>query len=188
MVSGDAFDPRHASAASAAVAPAPAAAPPLSTLAMESPFLASPPLAWARSTATGSQPPAPQRSPAMLPPLGRLLRFRSRPPRSSRGARLHHRPPTAPMGSRPTVVLQPQPRTTMRRWPRGPMALPSRRRMAARTRRPTSRRRLRRMRRMLLPPRRPTPLPRCTPLLLRSRMVRTPRRHMAIINNHRPMH
>ncbi|XP_073355674.1 uncharacterized protein [Aegilops tauschii subsp. strangulata] len=68
MVSDDAFDPRHASAASAAVAPAPAAAPPLSTLAMESPFLASPPLAWARSTATGSQPPAPQRSPAMLPP------------------------------------------------------------------------------------------------------------------------
>nr|XP_020187198.1 vacuolar protein-sorting protein BRO1-like [Aegilops tauschii subsp. strangulata] len=68
MISHDAFDPRHASASSAAVAPVPAVALPLSTLAMESPFLASPPLAWARSTASGSQPPAPQRSPAMLPP------------------------------------------------------------------------------------------------------------------------
>ena len=179
MVSDDAFDPRHASASSAAVAPAPAAAPPLSTLAMESPFLASPPLAWTRSL---------RRDRNLSRHSDRLLRFRSRATRSSRVARLHHRPPTAPMGSRPTVVLQPRPRTTMRRWPRGPMALQSRRRTAARTRRPTSRRRLRRMHRMLLLPRRPTPLPRCTPLLLRSRMVRTPRRLMAIINNHRPMH
>ncbi|XP_073368004.1 uncharacterized protein [Aegilops tauschii subsp. strangulata] len=57
MVSDDAFGPRRASASSAA------AAPPPSTLATESPFMASTPLAWARPSASGSRPPAP-RSPA----------------------------------------------------------------------------------------------------------------------------
>nr|XP_040251870.1 skin secretory protein xP2-like [Aegilops tauschii subsp. strangulata] len=62
MVSDDAFDPRRASASAAA------AVPPPSTLAMESPFMASTPLAWARPAASGSRPPAP-RSPAMHPSL-----------------------------------------------------------------------------------------------------------------------
>ena len=63
MVSDDAFGPRRASASSAAAASAFAAAPPPSTLATESPFMASTPLAWARPSASGSRPPAP-RSPA----------------------------------------------------------------------------------------------------------------------------
>nr|XP_045083716.1 uncharacterized protein LOC123493752 [Aegilops tauschii subsp. strangulata] len=62
MVSNDAFDPRRASASSAA------AVPPPSTLATESPFMASTPLAWAHPAASGSRPPAP-RSPAMHPSL-----------------------------------------------------------------------------------------------------------------------
>nr|XP_040252267.1 proline-rich protein 36-like [Aegilops tauschii subsp. strangulata] len=62
MVSDDAFDPRRASASSAA------AVPPPSTLATESPFMASTPLAWARPAASGSRPPAP-RPPAMHPSL-----------------------------------------------------------------------------------------------------------------------
>ncbi|XP_073367905.1 uncharacterized protein [Aegilops tauschii subsp. strangulata] len=62
MVSDDAFDPRRASASSAA------AVPPPSTLATESPFMASTPPAWARPAASGSRPPAP-RSPAMHPSL-----------------------------------------------------------------------------------------------------------------------
>nr|XP_020191183.1 endochitinase A-like [Aegilops tauschii subsp. strangulata] len=63
MVSDDAFGPHRASASSAAAASAFAAAPPPSTLATESPFMASTPLAWARPSASGSRPPAP-RSPA----------------------------------------------------------------------------------------------------------------------------
>nr|XP_020181587.1 vegetative cell wall protein gp1-like [Aegilops tauschii subsp. strangulata] len=70
MVSDDAFDPRRASASSAAAASASAAVPPPSTLATESPFMASTPLAWARPATSGSRPPAP-RLPAAQPPLVR---------------------------------------------------------------------------------------------------------------------
>lgn len=63
MVSDDVFDPRRASSSSAA------AAPPPSTLATESPFMASAPLAWAQPAASGSHPPAPPRSPVVPPPI-----------------------------------------------------------------------------------------------------------------------
>nr|XP_040258382.1 protein TRACHEARY ELEMENT DIFFERENTIATION-RELATED 7A-like [Aegilops tauschii subsp. strangulata] len=60
MVSDDAFDPRRASASSVAAASTFAAVPPPSTLATESPFMASAPLAWARPATSGSHPPAPR--------------------------------------------------------------------------------------------------------------------------------
>ena len=63
MVSYDAFDPRRASASSAA------ATPPLSTLATASPFMACAPLAWARPLSSGSHLPAPHHAREMPPPI-----------------------------------------------------------------------------------------------------------------------